>query len=112
MGALYQLHSHTNLGLGECIFVNGPYDTFGYVVKAEREIRDGFQLYLIRGTGTVATDWPVHDCIAFSESNQGGAYFRHTSSYDQRFCKECRRPLDDPSRPKITQVAREEAAVP
>jgi len=94
MGNLYQLHSHTNLNVGDCIFVNGPYDEFGYIVKMEKYLRDGFQLYLIRGTGRIPADWPIHDSVTFSEPSKGGAYVRETSSYGQKYCDKCKRKLD------------------
>ena len=88
---LYQLHADKGLPPGACVFVNGPHDTFGYVVNGMEEIRDGFQLYLIRGTGTVSNRFPVHDTVTFTDYSN--STIKATSSYDDLFCDKCHRKL-------------------
>lgn len=66
-GNLYQLYCSRHLSPGECVFIRGPYDTFGVIIKALEGLRDDLQLYLIRGTGDIANDFPVNDTVAFTD---------------------------------------------
>lgn len=80
MRNLYLLYSTPDLDVNDCVFVNGPYDDFGYIISSEEKIKDGFQLYSIRGTGRIPTNWPVHDSVTFSIPTRGGACVRVTDS--------------------------------
>ena len=54
MGALYQLRSNFKKMPGQEFYVDGPYDTWGYVIKSEHKPEKGQReewLNLIRGTG-------------------------------------------------------------
>lgn len=90
--SLYQLHCRQNLPSGTCVFVCGPYDMFGVIVKALEGLRDDLQLYLIRGTGDIASDYPVHDTVAFTDYANGSAT-KQTCSYSDLFCDKCNRRL-------------------
>jgi len=48
---LYQLWYASKLPPGTSVEVNGPWDTYGYVLKHIRTEPDGRELHLIRGTG-------------------------------------------------------------
>lgn len=58
-GQLYQLSSRRQLSAGDYVAVNGPWDTYGQVIKSDLQ-PDGTHLNLIRGcreksgTATVA----------------------------------------------------------
>lgn len=91
MGNLYQLHAQKSLTPGSCVFVNGPYDTFGVIVKALEGLRDDLRLYLIRGTGNIAADYPAQDTVAFTD--YGNRSIKVTSSYDDLFCNKCHQKL-------------------
>ena len=47
-GSLYQLSSRNRQPNGAYVAVNGPHDTFGYVVSSDQK-EDGSYLHLIRG---------------------------------------------------------------
>lgn len=47
-GSLYQLSSRNRQPNGTYVAVNGPHDTFGFVVSSELK-EDGEYLHLIRG---------------------------------------------------------------
>ena len=91
-GNLYQLHCSRHLSSGACVFIRGPHDTFGIIVKALEGLRDDLQLYLIRGTGAIASDYPVHDTVAFTDYVNGSAT-KQTCSYSDLFCDKCNRRL-------------------
>lgn len=91
-GNLYQLHCTSGLPTGACVFVLGPYDKFGVIVKATEKLRDGLRLYLIRGTGELAHDYPVHDTISFTDY-PNGASIKQTCCYSDLFCDKCHREL-------------------
>lgn len=57
-GSLYQLHSNGALNAGAYVEVNGPHDTYGVVLKSERE-SDGRHLNLIRGVQPRLLERPV-----------------------------------------------------
>lgn len=52
-GRLYQLKGRSEIFKGSNVAVNGPYDTYGYVIKSEKQEKDGeiTYLHLVRGTG-------------------------------------------------------------
>jgi hypothetical protein len=49
-GNLYQLKTTRPVTVRQCVIIQGPYDTFGYVVKVDPK---GTGHHLIRGTGHV-----------------------------------------------------------
>lgn len=57
-GNQYQLRSNSQVPNGCNVAVNGPYDTYGYVIKSDKEVKDGrtTYLHLVRGTGKELLD--------------------------------------------------------
>ena len=51
-GLLYQL-SYSRRRIGATVYVDGPFDEWGYVIKEQRvdDEKPGNYYYLIRGTG-------------------------------------------------------------
>lgn len=90
-GGLYQLHSHMNLSRGDCVLIQGPYDMYGLVLSKLDGVRDNRQLYLIRGTGQFAKNFPVHETVSFFDDDKGRTVKEVCSP--QAVCHHCGKPL-------------------
>jgi hypothetical protein len=89
MGNLYQLHSTPGLVAGHPVFVDGPHDRFGRIVKTVEEfapLGQPYWLYMIRGTGSKEPEElllrgrsAIDPTVIFSDPTSDGARMKAVS---------------------------------